>query len=142
MKNINESKNPTPKNNSKFTLVVSIGVTKAMVDKTNKILKIFDPIIFPKDIPISLLESAINVTNNSGKDVPMATTVIPIAFSEKPNCSTKGIAPLSTNNTDPKYNMVDPAIILNTDLCTGQIFSFSSSPLHDVILGLKKLAMI
>ena len=49
MKNINESKNPTPKNNSKFTLVVSIGVTKAMVDKTNKILKIFDPIIFPKD---------------------------------------------------------------------------------------------
>lgn len=101
MKNINESKNPTPKNNSKFTLVVSIGVTKAMVDKTNKILKIFDPIIFPKDIPTSLFESAINVTNNSGKDVPTATTVIPTAFSEKPNCSTNGIAPLSTNNTDP-----------------------------------------
>ena len=101
MKNIKDSKNPTPKNNSKFTLVVLIGVTKAMVDKTNKILKIFDPIIFPNDIPISLFESAIKVTNNSGKDVPIATTVIPIAFSEKPNCSTKGIAPLSTNNTDP-----------------------------------------
>ena len=101
MKNIKDSKNPTPKNNSKFTLVVSIGVTKAMVDKTNKILKIFDPIIFPNDIPTSLFESAINVKNNSGKDVPIATTVIPIAFSEKPNCSTKGIAPLSTNNTDP-----------------------------------------
>ena len=101
MKNIKDSKNPTPKNNSKFTLVVSIGVTKAMVDKTNKILKIFDPIIFPKDIPTSLFESAINVTNNSGKDVPTATIVIPTAFSGKPNCSTKGIAPLSTNNTEP-----------------------------------------
>ena len=101
IKNIKDSKNPTPKNNSKFTLVVSIGVTKAIVDKTNKILKIFDPIIFPKDIPTSLFESAINVTNNSGKDVPIATTVIPTDFSEKPNCSTKGIAPLSTNSTDP-----------------------------------------
>ena len=30
--------------------------------------------IFPRDIPTSFLESAIMVTNNSGKDVPMATT--------------------------------------------------------------------
>ena len=54
MKNINKSRKPPHKNNSKFTLVVSIGVTKAMFDKTNKILKIFDPIIFPKDIHTSL----------------------------------------------------------------------------------------
>ena len=77
------------------------GVTKAIVAKTNKMLKIFEPIIFPKDIPTSFFDKAIKVTNNSGKEVPIATTVIPTAFSEKPNCLTKGIAPLSTNNTDP-----------------------------------------
>ena len=101
MKNINESKNPTPRSNSKLTLEVLIGVTSAIVANTNKILKILDPIIFPKDIPTSFYDSAIKVTNNSGKEVPIATIVIPIAFSEKPNCSTKGIAPLSTNNTEP-----------------------------------------
>ena len=101
MKNIKESKNPTPKSSSNITSEVSIGVTNAIVANTNKILKILDPIMFPKDIPISFFESAIKVTNNSGKEVPIATMVIPIAFSEKPNFSTKGIAPLSTNNTEP-----------------------------------------
>ena len=93
MKNINESKNPTPKSNSKLTLEVLILIIVLVF--TDKILKILDPIIFPKDIPTSFFDSAIKVTNNSGKEVPIATIVIPIAFSEKPNCSTKG-APLST----------------------------------------------
>ena len=101
IKNIKVRRNTTPNNSSKLTLDVSIGVTKAIVDKTNKILKIFEPIIFPRDIPTSFFERAIKVTNNSGKEVPIATIVIPTAFSEKPNCSTRGIAPLSTNNTEP-----------------------------------------
>ena len=116
MKNINESKKPTPKNNSKLTFEVLTGVTSAIVANTNKMLKILDPMIFPKDIPTSFFESAIKVTNNSGNEVPIATIVIPIAFSEKPNCSTKGIAPLSTNNTEPKYRIVEPVIIFNNDL--------------------------
>ena len=84
MKNINKSKNPTPKNNSKFTLVVSIGVTKAMVDKTNKILKIFDPIMFPIEISNSFLNTATNVVTTSGRLVPIATIVNPIIRSETP----------------------------------------------------------
>ena len=85
--------------------ILSLKIFKSVTIDVNpitaSILKILDPIIFPKDIPISFFESAIKVTNNSGKEVPIATMVIPIAFSEKPNCSTKGIAPLSTNNTEP-----------------------------------------
>ena len=142
MNNINDNKKPTPSNNSKITFEASIGVIRAIVARTKKILKILEPIMFPKEIPTSFLDKAISVTKSSGKDVPIATTVIPIAFSEKPKISTRGIAPLSTNNFDPKYKITDPAIILPTDFFKHGSFSFSSSPSHDVKFGLKKLAII
>mgnify|MGYP004395182417 CR=1 FL=1 len=73
MKNINESKNPTPKSNSKLTLEVLIGVTSAIVAKTNKILKILDPIILPTTIPGFLCFAAAKEVTNSGSEVPNAT---------------------------------------------------------------------
>ena len=51
---------------------------------TAKILKMFEPIIFPTEISNSFLNTATNVVTTSGKLVPMATIVKPIILSETP----------------------------------------------------------
>ena len=105
LKNIPKTHNKNNKNNPKkssnVTSWTSIGPTNPTVPRTNKILNILDPMIFPRDIPTAFLDKAIKVTNISGNDVPTATTVIPTAFWDTPNCIANGAAPLLTNNSDP-----------------------------------------
>ena len=65
------------------------------------------PIIFP--IPTSLwpLRIAIIEVINSGREVPIAITVNPISFSDKPN-SDAIITALSTVSIAPIYNTTIP----------------------------------
>ena len=42
----------------------------------------FDPMIFPSEISLCFLKAAIAEVANSGKDVPKATTLIPITTSD------------------------------------------------------------
>lgn len=55
-----------------------IGRIKATIPKTNKILKMLLPTIFPTLILGTFLKEADREATNSGKDVPIAKTVIPI----------------------------------------------------------------
>ena len=54
-----------------------------------KILAIFDPKIFPTAKLFCFFTIAIIVATTSGRDVPKATTVIPIVDSATPNNSVK-----------------------------------------------------
>ena len=60
------------------------GLTIDVNPITAKILKIFDPIIFPIEISNSFLNTATNVVTTSGRLVPIATIVNPIIRSETP----------------------------------------------------------
>ena len=62
----------------------AIGVTKLVTPKTEPILKILDPIKFPKEIAFSRFMAAITDAANSGMLVPTAITVTDITYSEIP----------------------------------------------------------
>lgn len=51
--------------------------TKRPIGKTNKILTILEPIIFPIARPVSCFSREIKETVSSGRDVPSATMVMP-----------------------------------------------------------------
>ena len=51
---------------------------------TAKMLKIFDPMIFPIEISNSFLNTATKVVTTSGRLVPIATIVNPMILSETP----------------------------------------------------------
>ena len=46
--------------------------------RINPILAMLDPIIFPIDIPMVFFNAAVRLTTNSGKEVPIETTLNPI----------------------------------------------------------------
>ena len=75
--------------------------------KTDPILKIFDPIRFPKEIAFSFLTAAMTDAASSGTLVPMAIIVTPITASLTPNISAISVAPF-TNHSLPKYKAVAP----------------------------------
>ena len=52
--------------------------------RTPKILYIFDPNILPIAKSVCLFKAAKIPVTNSGSDVPIAITVIPITVSDKP----------------------------------------------------------
>ena len=54
------------------------GVISALDPTTNKILKIFDPMMFPIAISALPFLAAVTEVTSSGKDVPKATMVSPI----------------------------------------------------------------
>ena len=54
------------------------GVISALEPTTNKILKIFDPMMFPIAISALPFLAAVTEVTSSGKDVPKATMVSPI----------------------------------------------------------------
>ena len=56
-------------------LPVFIPAIKAGMPKTRKTFAIFEPTTFPRAIPGASLRVALIATNNSGADVPNATTV-------------------------------------------------------------------
>ena len=73
----------------------------AVSPRTPRMLKIFEPMIFPIEMELSFLMAAMSDAANSGILVPTATTVTPITRSETPNCSATLTAPL-INNSEPK----------------------------------------
>ena len=140
--NDNKNNKNTPKNSSMVTLLATIGPTRPTDPKTNKILNMLDPIIFPRDMPTAFFDKASKVTNISGNDVPIAITVMPTAFSENPNSLTSGAAPLLTNKSELAYKTILPATNFMIDLKKLNSFSLTNSSLQEVISGLKKLPMI
>ncbi len=73
------------KSNWRFNLFeIFNGLTIDVTPITAKMLKIFEPIIFPMEISSSFLNTATNVVTTSGKLVPIATIVRPIILSETP----------------------------------------------------------
>ena len=78
-----------------------IGFMIEVIPKTKPILKIFDPIKFPTEIPFSFFEIAIIDVANSGILVPIAITETEITASLILICCAKLTAPL-TKNSAPK----------------------------------------
>ena len=73
------------KSNWRFNLFeIFNGLTIDVIPITAKMLKIFEPIMFPMEISSSFLNTATNVVTTSGKLVPIATIVRPIILSETP----------------------------------------------------------
>lgn len=62
-----------------------MGLTNELMDKMRKILKIFDPIIFPTARSLFFFMAATTEVASSGNDVPMATMVKLITFSLTPS---------------------------------------------------------
>ena len=101
------NKNITGNSKDKISCGESSGVIRDVIPKTKRILNIFDPTIFPTEIALSFLKAAIAEVANSGKDVPKATTLIPITISEIPKYRAKNIAP-STNKLAPNARAIIP----------------------------------
>ena len=74
---------------------------------TTRMFIIFEPIIFPIAKLASPLFMATKVVANSGKDVPIATIVIPIMIGGIPKISANPTAP-STKKCEPKPKAKTP----------------------------------
>ena len=70
--------------NDKIFGAIEIGLIIPVIPITAMILKIFDPIKLPIEIPDSFLYAATIEAVSSGADVPKATTVTPITASDIP----------------------------------------------------------
>lgn len=89
-----------------------IGKITPATPKTNKILKMLEPTIFPMAISDSPLRAAITLVTNSGKLVPIATIVKPITRSETPKYRAKAQA-ASTVKLLPQTRATSPKMIYN-----------------------------
>ena len=98
-------------NNTPETIIIGISNLKILLstDKgviidtnpnTDSILNKFEPIILPTEIECSFLTAANTEVTSSGKDVPKATTDIPIIKSLTPIIFAKSMAPF-INDSDP-----------------------------------------
>ena len=100
-----------------------IGDMIPVIPNTNKMLNIFEPIIFPIAISDSCLCAAITLVTSSGKLVPIAMIVSPITRSETPIYrailhadSTVSVLP-HTNATKP--NIINSAILIPLNFLIG-----------------------
>ena len=100
---INNSPVPIIKGISKLKILLSMdrGFIIDTNPKTDNILNKLEPIIFPTEIECSFLTAANTEVTSSGKDVPKATTDIPIIKSFTPMIFAKPMAP-SIKYSDPK----------------------------------------
>ena len=118
-----------------FASVTGIGFTSAVKPKTEPILKILDPIKFPKEIALSFLAAAITEAASSGTLVPKAIKDTPITASLTPIAKAISFAP-KTNHSLPKYKAVPPIInqinILKLET-VDRVISTSSTTLLDFI---------
>ena len=87
--------------NLKILLSTDKGVIIDTNPNTDSILNKFEPIILPTEIECSFLTAANTEVTSSGKDVPKATTDIPIIKSFTPMIFAKPMAP-SIKYSDPK----------------------------------------
>ena len=86
--------------NLKILLSTDKGVIIDTNPNTDSILNKFEPIILPTEIECSFLTAANTEVTSSGKDVPKATTDIPIIKSLTPIIFAKSTAPF-INDSDP-----------------------------------------
>ena len=70
----------------------------------------FEPIIFPNTTSLAPLAPDIKLTTNSGAEVPMATTVSPMAMSEALNLFARDDAPF-TRKSAPLIKRIKPTAI-------------------------------
>lgn len=70
-----------------------IGIIDAVIPITARILKIFEPIKFPRDMAFSLLAIAMIEAESSGILVPIETTEILMILSLTPNFVANSTAP-------------------------------------------------
>ncbi len=73
----------------------------AVRPKTDAILKMLDPIKFPREMAFSCFTAAITDAASSGTLVPMATMVTEITRSLTPKDKARSLAP-NTNHSLPK----------------------------------------
>ena len=93
-----------------FSKIKVIGLIVAAIPKTNKILKTFEPITFPRAISTSpFLAATIEVTS-SGKEVPRATMVRPTKFCDIPKDKAI-LEALSTTKSPPNLIAIAPPTI-------------------------------
>ncbi len=86
--------------NLKILLSTDKGVIIDTNPNTDSILNKFEPIILPTEIECSFLTAANTEVTSSGKDVPKATTDIPIIKSLTPIIFAKSMAPF-INDSEP-----------------------------------------
>jgi hypothetical protein len=87
----------------------------AVMPSTPKILKIFEPTKFPKEIAFSFLIMAIIEAASLGILVPIETTVTPIIRSLTPKSAASEVAPLMSNSDPPQSP--NPPIAKNSAIC-------------------------
>lgn len=59
------------------TVCTSTGLMMLLIESTNRMLKIFDPMTLPMAISLFFFKAATIDVNNSGSEVPAATMVNP-----------------------------------------------------------------
>lgn len=89
----------------------AMGFTIDVKPSTVKMLKIFDPMMFPTEISLSFLTAAIIEAVSSGTLVPNATTVIDITRSLIPISAASDEAPV-TSNLEPTASPTDAKTIM------------------------------
>ena len=98
------------------------GEIVADIPRIKRILKIFDPIAFPRARPLSPFRVATIEVTSSGREVPIATMVRPIKFWLTPNDTAIWLA-LFTTRLPPKITATSPPAIKIRDLYKGMLFS-------------------
>ena len=105
-----KAENPSIQKISLFNMegsVTGMVFTMAVSPKTEPMLKIFEPIRFPKEIAFSCFAAAITEAANSGTLVPIAINDIPITASLTPIEIAMSLAPI-TSQSLPKYSDKPP----------------------------------
>ena len=97
-----------------------------VVPRTNKMLKMFEPTMLPTAISGCFFKAATMQVTNSGRLVPIATTVSPIILSEMFNICAISIAELTVKLL-PQISPAIPAIIKIAVVTWLYIFIGSSS---------------
>ena len=92
--------------------------TMAVVPRMPKILKMFEPIIFPIEISVSCFRAAIIEVANSGKLVPRAINDIEITLSLTPKFKAIFSAP-EINQFDPYMRPTEARVIKSKDFHKG-----------------------
>lgn len=90
------------------------GVILQVIQSIQKVLNIFEPIIFPITISVCPFLAAMTHVTNSGRDVHTAMIVSPITISDIP-ANLASITAFSTRTFPPIKRKISPIIVKNSD---------------------------
>lgn len=112
-----------------------IGVMILLTPRIKRILKIFDPMIFPRARSVFFLYAAMIEVASSGSEVPIAIIVSPITLSESPKYLAMSVAPL-TIRSPPKISPQSQRAIRRQDFQRGKILisPFSCSRVSHLLI--------